>query len=257
MVIQEFIENKYGSDSPGSDRFKKERGEVHASQVSNCQRKHYWNHRQPKATDPSIYFELGRMYERMYGRALASVYGEDMVIQDVGVEIHIHDDLKIVGESDWCILREPFEGENLKYVLETDGTRREIREYGSRQEGHVIDEDTEPLVEEVLETKTTRKIKWKRVYGYDESHEYQLSVYMMAMDVPGKIVYMERNDATEWEFEFDRDENMDMDIRIRAQQHYRNLGSDEVPSTSPVSEKECKYCDHQAECKKLGGSKWL
>lgn len=260
MPVDEYIQDKYGNDSPGSSRFKRQRDEIHASQISDCQRKLWWNHNKDHSSDPSIYFELGRMYERFYGRALRNRWGENQVLQDVEVQVLIEvdgEEVQLVGESDWCVLREPFTGEGLRYEVDLDGTRTEIRDYGQKTKEIEIDEDTEPLVDFVIETKTTKKVKWKKVYGYGEDHLYQLSLYMMAMDVPGQIAYIERNDASLAKFDFDRDESMDMDIKLRATQHYRNLGDDELPPATPLTEQECKYCPHQSDCRRNGGSKWL
>lgn len=250
-VVSEYINDKYGSDAPDSDRFKNEIGEYHASEIGTCERRLKWKFERNPQSDPSPYFELGRMYERMYGRALRNKYGDDRVLQDVEVEIHVTDDITIVGESDWCVLREPYDGDTLKYVLHTDGTRVEMRDNETRE----VDIG-EQLVEKVIETKTTKAIKWKQMYGHSDGHEYQIGVYLWAIGVPGYIVYMERNDASEVSFSIPYNKMLCRDIELRARRHHKNMQSDVLPPTTPLSDQQCKYCPFTDECKQIGGSQW-
>lgn len=248
-VIDSYIEGKYGSDSaPDSDRFKDELGEYHASQVSNCPRKWFWKFKDPKDNDPSVYFELGRVFETIYGRALRWQFGDARVRQDVGIEIHVDDEITIVGESDWTVFKEGMPQVE-KVILHEDGSRTCILPNGDEREYN-------NEVERVIETKTTKDVNWKLKYGYSKGHHYQLQTYMWAMNAPGLIAYMSRNELDEVIFDFERDDFMEADMEIRTRRQHQNLKDDEVPETDPMNEQECKYCNWREECKALGGEVW-
>lgn len=287
-MIEDWIRDKYTSDTPDDARFKDIRGEYHSSNMAQCHRRWYWDFKRETEDDWSVYFELGRMFERAYGRALRHEYGEDRVKQDVQVEIR-RDDFTIVGESDWVVFKEDVDRVE-KVILHEDGSREciledeispirkaleDVREQINTTDrlsfnaDHVIDnildslgepvesrQDYRGQVEKVIETKTTKKIEWRRKYGHKPQHLYQVQTYMWAMDAPGEIVYMTRNELDEMTFTFDRDDKIENDIHIRALQHHRNLDSDEIPDTDPIKERRCKYCEWNSECKEIGGTRW-
>lgn len=285
-LLEDYFEDKYTGNSDG--RFRDQIGEYHASNVSNCPRAWYWDFTREGEDSWSPYFELGRMFERMYGRALKWKYG-DRAKQDVQIEIEIADDITIVGESDWVIFEEDAPRVD-KVILKQDGSREFIEDddridilsqlkdlrYSlnstERINGtfnKIIDKLEEAIgeprranfnydgqIEKVIETKTTGELKWRRKYGYKDKHLYQLSTYMWAFDAPGDIVYMTRNEADMMTFEFTRDEQIERDIEIRARAQDRNLKTEEVPDTDPLNENACKWCEWKAECKLMGGSRW-
>ena len=263
MVIDNYIQRKYGNSGPGSGRFRRTRGEYHASQVSACQRKLWYSFKEGSESDPSVYFELGRVFERIYGAALAAEYGAtedevkqnlphelvdcvDRVQQDVGVEIVIEDDIILTGESDWVVFEEGVEP--LDKVILRDGERYAVRDgTQSPYEGEV---------QKVIETKTTKNVGTKQTYGFDEGHKYQVATYMWGFDAPGEIVYMERNDLNTVDFQIEPSEELFMDIEIRIRRHHTNLGRDALPPTTPNSTYDCKYCPFKSQCQKAGGSIW-
>lgn len=248
-LLDNWLEDKYTGDQPDDARFKDTRGEYHASNVSQCPRRWYWDFKREGEDSWSPYFELGRVFERIYGRALEWQYGEDRVKQDVGVTIQLADDIEIVGESDWTIFEDGARYEIDEVILNQDGTRDALTE-----QGELIDYGSDIM--KVVETKTTKNIKWRRKYGYKPQHLYQVQTYMWPMSCPGEIVYMTRNELDEMVFEFDRDEQIEQDIQIRAQRHHMNLLQDDPPDTDPISERQCKYCEWRDECEQMGGSRW-
>lgn len=274
MVLKDYLSAKYGSDSPGSDRFKSEVGEYHASHVADCQRKMWYRFNLGSTpSDPSPYFELGRVFERIYGAALASVYDdvnenqkplevvEDSwrVWQNLEMTIEIEDDISLVGESDWVVLRE-----SAQEMVQQHGRPEEIEVLvgGQRrinwEDGHqnVLEPEESTVVEFVVETKTTNDVKDKRINGYSDGHFYQVYSYMWAFNCDGKIAYMERDDLSETIFDIDFTEEHRMDVELRVRQHHRNVQSEQVASASPNSRWDCYYCDYQSECQQAGGSKW-
>ena len=288
-LLNDYFQDKYTGDHPDDERFTKEPGEYHASQVSNCHRYWYWDFTRQGEDDWSPYFELGRMFETMYGRALRWKYGDNRVQQDVEFEMHLSDDVTLVGESDWVIVEEDTEPID-KVIIDQDNHREFVRRDPKvdlrerldnlrqdvnslgRVPGNVNDvvdnlkdylgeprEETyhyDGQIEKVIETKTTKKIEWRQKYGHKRNHQYQLACYMWAFDAPGEIVYMTRNEADQMVFEFERDVKVETDIEIRALKHHRNLINDTVPGTNPMTENQCKYCEYEDSCKEIGGSRW-
>lgn len=262
-IIEDFIEDKYGSGGPDAARFEPDPTEVHASQVASCERRQWWEHERNPTTEPSVYFELGRMYERMYGRALSSTYEDWRFMQDLGATIRMGriggEHREITGESDWVILRQ-----EARDLVDEHGQPDEVELLENRNravhfpDGHVekYGQDEQTCVARVDETKTTGNLRWIRSHGHKKKHEYQLAVYQMAFRSPGDIVYMERDDATEWRYSFPHRPEMDLDIRVRAKQRFETYESDELPDTSPLDEDECHWCEFENECQAQGGSIW-
>jgi len=288
-LLSDYFEDKYTDDHPDDERFKKEPGEYHASQVSNCHRYWYWDFTRAGEDSWSPYFELGRMFEDMYGRALRWKYGEDRVQQDVGFEMRLSNDVTLVGESDWVIVDEDAEPID-RVIIDQDGHREFVRRDPKvnlrnrldalRQDvnslgrvsgniNNVVDDlkdylgdpreetyDYDGQIEKVIETKTTKKIEWRQKYGHKRKHQYQLASYMWAFDAPGEIVYVTRNEADQIVFEFERDVKVETDIEIRTLTQHRNLMNGTVPGTNPMTENQCQYCEFRDECQDLGGSRW-
>jgi len=248
-LIDRWLESKYTGGEPDGARFRDERGEYHASNISNCPRRWYWDFERESEDSWSPYFELGRVFEDVYGRALRWEHGDDRVKQDVNIEIRIDDDTRIVGESDWTVFKESARYEIDKVTLRRDGTRDAVTHAGD-----VVEYGRDVL--KVVETKTTKDIDWRRRYGHKPSHLYQLQTYMWAMDCPGEIAYMTRNELDEMVFDFERDGQVEQDIEIRTTRHHANLLDDEPPDTDPVTDRRCKYCEWRSECESLGGSRW-
>lgn len=248
-IIDSWLEDKYTGNQPDSARFRDERGEYHASNVSQCPRRWYWDFTRETEDTWSPYFELGRVFELIYGRALRWNFGSDRVKQDVNIVINIDDDIRVVGESDWVVFEEGARYKIDTVILDQDGTRRAITDSGDEIEygGDVM---------KVIETKTTKKISWRRKYGHKPQHLYQVQTYMWAMDAPGEIVYMTRNELDEMIFEFERSRQIEQDIEIRVRRHHQNLLDDEPPDTDPLTERMCKYCEWKSSCEERGGSIW-
>lgn len=267
MVIENYLRGKYTGGSPDGDRFKDVRGEYHASNVANCPRDWYWNFKRDGDDDWSPYFEIGRMYEVMYGSALIWEYADvteeqlktmkpwelieeaERVKQDVGITIHIDDEIEITGESDWVVFRESgnYDIDHVVYDKRTD-------ERHAIADGEKVEYDTDIL--KVIETKTTKKIEWREKYGHKKPHQYQLASYMWAMDTMGEIAYMTRNEWDEMVFDFTRDPQIEQDMEIRVKRHHQNLTNETPPDTDPIVERQCKYCSWREECKMVGGSVW-
>lgn len=248
-LIEQWLEDKYTGDQPDGSRFKDEQGEYHASNVSQCPRKWFWDFTRETEDTWSPYFELGRLFEKIYGRALEWKFGPSRVKQDVGIEIHISDDMVIVGESDWVVFEEDFEYQVEKVILKQDGSREAVRHDGTRGE-------YQGEIQKVIETKTTKDISWRERYGHKQQHLYQVQTYMWAMDCPGEIAYMTRNELNEMVFEFERSEHIEQDIEIRVRRHDSNLTMNQAPDTDPLTERACEYCEWNDECEELGGSRW-
>lgn len=278
-TIERYLEAKYSSGGPGSDRFDPVDSEIHASQLSDCQRKRKWKHDRGTSSDPSPYFELGRVFETLYGAVLAYEHDSDIirsvlkskpswavvelstvVVQDVNVEIEIGDDATIVGEADWVVLdqscpsvKEPAKyGELDKVRVSQDGDRHALFSAGDDMTYSA------DWVKKVVETKTKKDVDWIHRKGADEKHVYQVYPYMHALDSDGEIAYMQRNDWEEEVVSLDYDPNRWLDILMRASAHSSNQAADEdeVPPTTPLDDDECHWCKFKQECKKHGGSKW-
>jgi hypothetical protein len=280
-TIERYLDAKYSAGGPGSSRFDPVDGEVHASQVSDCQRKRKWKHERGTRSDPSPYFELGRVFEVLYGAALAFKHDPDVtedtlkshppwevvelstaVVQDVNVEIAIGGGASIVGEADWAVLKP----RALQHAREAGGPDAfEVHEPGDRTvvwddgtEHELAGGDGATPVEKVVETKTKKDLDWVRRKGPDEKHVYQVYPYMHAFDAPGEIAYMQRNDWEELVVPLEYDEDRWLDSLVRAKAHARNQSgaADGVPPTTPLNEDECRWCDFSHECQQVGGSRW-
>lgn len=205
----------------------------------------------------------------MYGAALAHAHDDTIdsrtlnkyhpwqiaqkskfIQQDVNVKIELKGDNVIVGECDWVVLEIPVKSGLDRVELSVDGERTMVNGEGDR-----IPYDGE--VKKVVETKTKKDISWPKVDGPDKKHVYQVYPYMKALDAPGEIVYMQRNDWDEYVVPLDFDDNMWLDAKIRALTHASNVRGDELPPATPLSEGECKWCDFRDECAQNGGSEWL
>jgi len=265
VTVKEYLNAKYSVGGPESDRFKPDAEEVHSSQVSECQRKRWWKHDRGHRADPSPYFELGRVFEVMYGAALAFEYDPATttnvlkkhspwevveravrVKQDVGITIELGE-CRIIGECDWVVFESDLTFDHI--TLRKDGTRvvyvdGEEYDYEGRH------------VTKVVETKTKKDLDWVRQKGPDEKHVYQVYPYVHALNCPGEIAYMQRNDWEELVVPIEYDEDIWMDCMIRAKQHHHNMAGDTVPSTSPLDDDECYFCPFKDECKSIGGSAW-
>lgn len=260
-MMMDYIEAKYGTGGPDSDRFENHDHEVHTSQIADCQRKLFLDRREDVEAGASVYFELGRVFEVIYGAALAWQHGDlsredvafnkpwelpglvDRVQQDVNIHIEFADGATVPGESDWVVYEEgaePLDEVRLDYetgerVAVRDG---EESEYGGE-------------VQEVIETKTKNDVS--QLDGPKTKHFYQLYGYMVALDAPGHVAYVERDDLSLREYHVERQDKYDMDLEYRVRQHVRNLRGDEEPDTNPASKWMCYYCEHRDGC---GGSLW-
>lgn len=266
-VIEDYLEAKYGTGGPDSDRFEVEEGVIHSSRVSECQRKHYWKDVRGYSSDASPYFELGRMFELIYGAALANEHDPEVtpevlsryhpwevaersrvVAQDVKVQIS-HKDFLITGESDWVVLEEPMDPQPDVVEMHEDGRRVLVLRDGD-------DRPYDGEVAKVVETKTKKSVDWVKRGGPDEKHVYQVYPYMRAMDAPGEIAYMERNDWSEHVAPLEFDEDMWLDVMVRTSAHASNHRGDSLPPTTPLGSDECKWCPFTDECRAEGGSIW-
>lgn len=268
-TIEEYIEAKHGSGGPDGGRFEDDEDhEVHTSQVAACQRRHYWDRRRGTETEASVYFELGRVFEMMYGAALAWERGDldhaDLTTHkpwelpdlapEVQQDVSIHVDFggaEIPGEADWAVYRD-----GAVPLVEEHGPVRlvEVDPDGSRtfvwQDGHETHDET-PFAE-MIETKTKKDLGM--LDGPQEKHFWQAYGYMYALDCPGKITYMQRNDWEMEDFPLERDEAHDMDLEARVRRKVKNLQEDDGPPTAdPSSKWECYYCEHRSSC---GDSLW-
>lgn len=263
-MYSEFLNAKYGTDSPGSDRFEKTVGKYHASQISNCERKLYWQFNKGSEPDESSYkyFELGRLHEANFGAALAWKYGDftpkdvgrltneelveatDRVAQDVMIRVEF-DDFVLTGESDWV-------------VFEEDADPVELVVVNGDRTAFVDDEEVgyDGNIQRVFETKTTKSIDWKLQHGEDKSHRYQIYAYMHAFDSPGTIAYVERDTIAECLVPIEYREEEWLDCELRLTRHHQNLQYGGLPETTPLTDGECKFCDFREECRIEGGKVW-
>lgn len=248
-VIQNYLDDKFLGN--GSDRFKDERGEYHASAVTRCPRRWKWQFKRGTPDESSPYFELGNLYEDIYGRALRTKYGSDRVVQDVNCEIHFGD-FSITGESDWCILPEgpEFVPDKVEHWPKEDRPRRV-----ETDRGHVLEQD-DTGIDHVIETKTIGNADWVGKYGVKTKYSYQCRTYMWAFGVDGVVAYMERDDLSEVVVELERDSIIESDIEVRCIIHHRNLGEDVPGRATPEEDKECDWCHFQDECEEIGGERW-
>lgn len=268
VVIEHYLDAKYGGGGPDGSRFDPDPTEVHASQVSDCQRKRFFKHKKGHRSDPSPYFELGRMFELIYGAALAAYHDPDItpdvlaakhpwevverstrVYQDVSVEIDCGD-FDIVGESDWVVVDESAPQPGIQKVAVRDGERTMVTRAG---DGIAYN----GCVEKVVETKTKGDVTWVERKGHDKKHEYQVYPYIHAMDCDGEIAYMERDNWSEHVVPVEYDPNFWLDVEARAARHAANMSGDEVPAATPMSDGECKFCPFQEECRENGGSQYI
>ena len=278
QTIEGYLQDKYSAGGPGSERFDPVDDEVHSSQLSDCQRKRKWKHDRGTRADPSPYFELGRIFEMMYGAALAHEHDPGIetndlkrhppweivemtthVVQDVNVDIDLGG-VSVVGECDWVVLDESCPA---AHAHEEHGVLEEVQvtESGGRGarfgEGQTYDYEQD-WVQKVVETKTTKDLDWKRKRGADDKHVYQVYPYMHALMTEGEIIYMQRNDWEELVFPLEYDADKWLDCVVRARTHARNQKAEEnvVPPTSPLDDSECRWCDFSHECANVGGSRW-
>jgi hypothetical protein len=270
-VIQNYLDTKYSVGGPGSSRFDPDASEVHASQLSDCQRKRKWKHDRDHRSGPSPYFELGRVFEILYGAALAHhhdpdidrdvlkcnppwevVEMTDVVVQDVNVTIDIGT-ADIVGEADWVVMNLTAPGPLDHVHVEEDGTRT-CQFIGGEQS-----EYSSGWVDKVVETKTTKDLSWKKRKGPDEKHVYQVYPYAHALQCDAEIAYMTRNEWDELVIPVEYDDDMWMDCLLRAREHARNMQAEEgmVAPATPLDDSACHFCPFQHDCAANGGSEYL
>ena len=271
-IFTEYLKAKYASGGPDDSRFKDVDGEIHTSEVGRCQRRLWWERRNPQADESSPYFELGRVLEDVYGAALGWRHGDldesDLndnkpwgiapmvpeVEQDINIEVFITDDVKIPGEADWAVYRDDWMDEVREHggvdevALATgdvgDGERRV-----TWQDGETTDlAPGEPTpVGTVIETKTIRELALLKGSPKD-SHLHQLWGYMWALNAPGRWDYMVRNDLSMASFEQPLDEDLFVDVELRVRRHRENMRSDEYPRADPANKWSCYYCPHKNDC---------
>jgi len=266
-LYDDFIRAKYGGGGPGGDRFEDRDDEIHTSRIAECQRKLYWDRRRGGDDDPSVYFELGRVFELMYGGALAWRYGDldrsdlqerriwelaelaPRVWQDVGIEIELEGGVSVPGESDWVVLFEDAvgtveeHGRPERCVLHRDGSRSFEWADGHVQE---LDEGSAPPIERVIETKTKNDLS--KLDGPQTKHLYQLVGYTWAFGAPGTLSYTQRDDLELAEYDVGYDKSLVTDARLRVLRHASNLRGDELPAADPPSKWSCYYCPHRHDC---------
>jgi len=191
--IQQWLNEKYGGKP--DERWKREIGEYHSSEMGKCARKTFLkfvDEAQGRPSGDFRYFEFGIWFEDKYEEKLVEEYGSDYILQDVGIEIHLPGDIRIVGESDWCVLNRPYNGDPIEYELLEDETRLEHSDEGTRE----IGEDDEPIVKEVIETKTIGSL-WYVKGQPKHPHSYQIMSYLKAIGVDGRVTYMQRDILSE------------------------------------------------------------
>jgi len=273
-AILDYIEAKYGAGGPDADRFSDDPDDVvHTSQIAACQREHYWSRKRGKPHETSVYFELGRVFEMMYGAALAWERGDldkadlssskpwelaeqvDAIEQDVNITVDFGP-ARITGEADWAVYKDSA----LSMVAEHGGVDKvEVNPDGERairwHDGEVTklaDDDSATPFEIVIETKTKKDLDMLDGEP-QEKHFWQTYGYMFALGAPGKVTYMQRNDWESADYHLERDDAMDMDLEARVRRKAKNLEQDEVPVADPNNKFECYYCPHRSGC---GGSLW-
>jgi hypothetical protein len=278
-TVQSYLRAKYGSGGPGASRFEPVEEEVHSSQLSDCQRKRKWKFERGSKSEPSPYFELGRVFELLYGAALAYEHDPDItsetlksnqpwdvaemstrVVQDVNIRVELPGGGLIVGEADWVVFAPGCPGVDRvnEYgpvdlvEVAADGSRAVVFDHG---DGMEYDPD---WTVKVVETKTKKNLDWVDKKGPDEKHVYQVYPYMHALDTRGELAYMQRNDWEERVIELEYDDDRWLDSMMRAQQHVSNqsAGPDEVPPTTPLDKSECRWCSFSSECRDVGGTRW-
>lgn len=272
--IERFLERRYVlGERDDDDRFQAIPRIRHASNLGKCQRQNWYKIKRERESEASPYFELGNVFEVMYGAVLASEYGDftddeianlsnkelidqcDRVHQDVTCNINLGEnngeEVVITGEADWIV---QYSGTKpISHVeLYENGTRRV--EYVDGEETE-CDADSTPPVDRVIETKTS-SIEWREKYGHKFEHEYQVRTYMWAFDALGEIAYMERDNWDELVFDISRDSEIEADMAFRAKRLHMKLLDDEVPDAEPPRDNICKYCAFKAECKMTGGTRW-
>lgn len=251
LVISDYLTDKFIGNSTGGDsRFRNERGEYHSSSIGKCPRRWKWEFERGTPDEASPYFELGPIYEDIYGEALRSKYGDERVVQDVECTIHF-EDFEIVGESDWVVIEEAPDYIP-KHVSHWPNEDRSRRVEGQR--GHIFDED--PNIDHVIETKTIKDADWVGRYGVKTKYAIQCRTYMWAFGVPGQVAYMERNDLSERVVPLSREKLQEQDIFLRALRQHRNLGDDRLPRANPEDPHDCEYCHFESECRAEGGQRW-
>ena len=271
--IDSWLEAKYTGETPGPDRHDKVDRVFHASSVGKCPRQNYYKRKNETPDQWSPYFELGIEFELIYGAALAWHYCDlpqwqfkrltnaelinitPQVVQDVTCTIDLGN-TSITGEADWTVLEE--DTAEIDHVhLNEDGSRRIEYTNGGFEE---YEADEETPIKLVIETKTTKKIIWRKKYGEKNEHKYQVGTYMYAFGCDGEIAYMTRNELDEFIFEFTYDELeeesffKDIDLRVEMLQYH--LENDELPNANPPRDNVCKYCDFKSDCKAAGGKRW-
>jgi len=274
-TILDYLEAKFGGGGPGADRFADDDDdEVHTSQIAACQRQHYLDRVEGSSDEASPYFELGRVFEMMYGAALAWERGDldrtdltsnkpwevaklvDAIEQDVNIEVDFGG-ARIPGEADWVVYKD----NALSMVREKGGVdtvavnpdgERAIRWQNGDVDKLSSDSSASPI-KKVIETKTIKDLDYVSD-GPKTKHFWQCYGYMYAMGAPGKVTYMVRDDWSMLDHHMERDDMTDMDLEARVRRKAKNLQSDEVPTTTdPPSKWSCYYCDHRASC---DGSLW-
>lgn len=244
----------------------------HASSLGKCQRQNYYKLTNDTDDVASPYFELGNLFEDLYGAVLAAEYGDftddevanldndelveqcDRLLQDVTCNINLGEsageEVVITGEADWVVL---YGGEKAVDHVELFDDGRRVQYCDGTEEK--LDKDKTTPIELVIETKTSN-LDWRDKYGHKFEHEYQVRTYMWAFDAKGEITYMERDDFSEMQFEFTRDRDVEDDMEFRAKQLHMKLTTNALPDADPPREHICKYCDWKDQCKIEGGSRW-
>ncbi len=271
-IFTDYLEAKYASGGPDDSRFKDVDGEIHTSELGRCQRRLWWERNNPQADESSPYFELGRVFEVMYGAALAWRHGDltendlndhkpwelaalaPKIEQDINIEVIVTNDVKIPGEADWAVYRDNWMDEVREHGG-VDEVRLAAGDVGNGErrvtfaDGHEVDlEPGEPTpIAEVIETKT---IKDHSILGGSPkaSHLHQLWGYMWALNAPGRWTYMQRNDLDTIDIAQPLDENLFLDVELQVRRHRRNLFSDEEPPADPANKWSCYYCGHRDNC---------
>lgn len=248
-VIGDYLVDKFTGSDDDDGRFKDTRGEYHASRTGKCPRKWQWIFEKERPDEASPYFELGPIFEDIYGEALKCRYGDDRVLQDVGCELRF-EDFMIVGESDWVVLAEDAEYTPELVIRDEEGGRHVM----TKEAPKLVDLDG--MIDHVIETKTIKTISYVDRYGVGRDYLYQLSTYMWAFDCPGQVSYMERNDLSERVVPFEREKMRETDIFLRAQEQHEALDSSMIRAADPPSDKTCEWCHFTDECQEIGGKRW-
>jgi len=274
-IFDDYLEAKYASGGPDGSRFEALDDEFHTSKIGQCQRRLWYERRNPQPDEASPYFELGRVFELIYGAALAWRHGDldeadlsanrpwdlppmvDAVEQDVNIEIEIDDGVSITGEADWVVYEDAAlpavraHGGVDGMALDAETGDRAIRWADGEAERLSGGAPGSSPVAKVVETKTIKELS---ILGGSPkaSHLHQLWGYMWGMGAPGEWAYMVRDDLTTEHHPEPYDEDLFVDVEIRARQHARNLaGGAEEPSevpANPANRWSCYYCPHKYDC---------